>query len=48
MKDCCIKVYTLEKVLKLKKTSDGGTTSFLDEAMKVCLTAAVPKVDLTY
>ncbi|KAG6862317.1 hypothetical protein C0995_016015 [Termitomyces sp. Mi166 len=34
MADCCIKVYTLEKVLKLKK--DAATQAiFLDEAMKL-------------
>lgn len=33
LSDCCIKVYTLEKVLQLKK--DASTqTSFMDEAMK--------------
>ncbi|KAI0940406.1 hypothetical protein AcW1_003608 [Taiwanofungus camphoratus] len=34
MADCCIKVYTLEKVLKLKRDTISQTV-FLDEAMKV-------------
>ncbi|EIW82672.1 hypothetical protein CONPUDRAFT_100969 [Coniophora puteana RWD-64-598 SS2] len=34
MTGCCIKVYTLEKVLKLKKDAQ-TQVSFLDEAMKV-------------
>ena len=32
--DCCIKVYTLEKVLLLKKDTM-TQTNFMDEAMKV-------------
>lgn len=34
MADCCIKVYTLEKVLTLKKDPVSQVV-FLDEAMKV-------------
>lgn len=34
MADCCIKVYALEKVLKMKKDTLSHTV-FLDEAMKV-------------
>ncbi|KAL0580334.1 hypothetical protein V5O48_001671 [Marasmius crinis-equi] len=34
MSDCCVKVYTLEKVLKLKKDTVSQTV-FLDEAMKL-------------
>jgi len=34
MVGCCIKVYTLEKVLKMKKDTVSGI-NFLDEAMKL-------------
>jgi hypothetical protein len=34
MADCCIKVYALEKVLKMKKDASTHVV-FLDEAMKV-------------
>lgn len=34
--DCCVKVYTLEKVLLLKKDTL-TQTNFMDEAMKVCI-----------
>ena len=34
MADCCIKVYTLEKVLKIKRDPVTEVV-FLDEAMKV-------------
>ena len=35
MADCCIKVYTLEKVLKVKRDPVTDIV-FLEEAMKVC------------
>lgn len=34
--DFCVQVYTLEKVLNLKKDPLSGV-SFLDEALKVCV-----------
>ena len=39
MADCCIKVYTLEKVLKIKRDPVTDVV-FLDEAMKVCTNSA--------